>query len=51
MILGTVAAIIQKNIKRLLAYSAIGHMGYALAGWLRVQSQDMKVLLFILVFM
>ncbi|MDC0205469.1 NADH-quinone oxidoreductase subunit NuoN [Pelagibacteraceae bacterium] len=32
MILGGVAAIGQKNIKRLLAYSSIGHMGYALAG-------------------
>ncbi len=32
MILGAVAAIIQKNIKRLLAYSSIGHIGYALAG-------------------
>ncbi|MDA8764401.1 NADH-quinone oxidoreductase subunit NuoN [Candidatus Pelagibacter bacterium] len=32
MILGAVAAISQKNIKRLLAYSSIGHIGYALAG-------------------
>jgi NADH-quinone oxidoreductase subunit N len=32
MILGGVAAIGQKNIKRLLAYSSIGHIGYALAG-------------------
>ena len=32
MILGAVAAIGQKNIKRLLAYSSIGHIGYALAG-------------------
>ncbi len=32
MILGAVAAIVQKNIKRLLAYSSIGHVGYALAG-------------------
>ena len=32
MILGSVAAIGQKNIKRLLAYSSISHMGYALAG-------------------
>jgi len=32
MILGAVAAIVQKNIKRLLAYSSIGHTGYALAG-------------------
>ena len=32
MILGAVAAIAQKNLKRLLAYSSIGHIGYALAG-------------------
>ena len=32
MILGAVAAMAQKNIKRLLAYSSIGHVGYALAG-------------------
>ena len=32
MILGAIAAIGQKNLKRLLAYSSIGHIGYALAG-------------------
>ena len=32
MVLGATAAIGQKNIKRLMAYSSIGHMGYALAG-------------------
>ncbi len=32
MVLGAVAAIGQKNIKRLMAYSSIGHIGYALAG-------------------
>jgi len=32
MILGAVSAIGQKNLKRLIAYSSIGHMGYALAG-------------------
>ena len=32
MILGAVAAIGQQNIKRLLAYSSIGHIGYVLAG-------------------
>tara|TARA_Y100000590_G_scaffold140121_1_gene160667 strand:- start:19493 stop:20905 length:1413 start_codon:yes stop_codon:yes gene_type:complete len=32
MILGAVAAIGQNNIKRLMAYSSIGHMGYVLAG-------------------
>jgi NADH-quinone oxidoreductase subunit N len=32
MILGAVAAIAQTNIKRLMAYSSIGHIGYALIG-------------------
>ncbi len=32
MVLGAFAAIGQSNIKRLMAYSSIGHMGYALAG-------------------
>ena len=32
MLLGSIAAIGQKNLKRLIAYSSIGHMGYVLAG-------------------
>ena len=32
MLLGSFAAIAQTNIKRLMAYSSIGHMGYALIG-------------------
>jgi NADH-quinone oxidoreductase subunit N len=32
MVLGAVAAIAQSNIKRLMAYSSIGHVGYALIG-------------------
>ena len=32
MVLGAFAAIGQRNIKRLMAYSSISHMGYAL-GW------------------
>ena len=32
MVLGAFAAIVQKNIKRLMAYSSIGHIGYALIG-------------------
>ena len=32
VVLGAVAAIGQTNIKRLLAYSSIGHVGYALLG-------------------
>src|SRR5271167_2819259 len=32
MVLGAVAAIAQQNIKRLMAYSSISHVGYALIG-------------------
>ncbi len=32
MALGAFAAMVQTNIKRLMAYSSIGHMGYALVG-------------------
>jgi len=32
MLLGALAAINQRNIKRLMAYSSIGHVGYALVG-------------------
>jgi NADH-quinone oxidoreductase subunit N len=32
MLLGSFAAIGQRNIKRMMAYSSIGHMGYALVG-------------------
>ena len=32
MLFGAIAAIGHKNIKRLIAYSSIGHIGYALAG-------------------
>src|SRR5580658_4660114 len=32
MVLGAFAAIGQRNFKRLMAYSSIGHMGYALVG-------------------
>jgi NADH-quinone oxidoreductase subunit N len=32
MVLGALAAISQTNIKRLMAYSSIGHVGYALMG-------------------
>src|SRR5258708_20665734 len=32
MLLGSFAAIGQRNIKRLMAYSSIGHMGFALIG-------------------
>jgi NADH-quinone oxidoreductase subunit N len=52
MLLGAVAAIRQDNIKRLLAYSAIGNMGYILVG-LAAGSQSglMGVLVYSAVYM
>ncbi|MCE2499445.1 MAG: NADH-quinone oxidoreductase subunit N [Dehalococcoidia bacterium] len=32
MLVGNLVALAQRNLKRLMAYSSIGHMGYALAG-------------------
>jgi len=32
MVLGALGAVAQRNIKRLMAYSSIGHVGYALVG-------------------
>jgi NADH-quinone oxidoreductase subunit N len=34
MVVGNVAAILQDNVKRMLAYSSIAHAGYALVGFL-----------------
>lgn len=39
MVLGSVAAVVQTNIKRLMAYSSIGHIGFALVG-LAAGTQD-----------
>ena len=32
MVLGNVAALVQENVKRMLAYSSVGHAGYVLIG-------------------
>ncbi len=49
MILGNVAAIAQRSVKRLLAYSAIGHAGYALLAILSNTEQGMGSLLYYVV--
>ncbi|MBA4789100.1 MAG: NADH-quinone oxidoreductase subunit NuoN [Rhizobiales bacterium] len=42
MVLGAFAAIGQRNIKRLLAYSSIGHMGFALVGLAAATPQGVR---------
>ena len=53
MVFGAVAAIGQKNLKRLIAYSSIGHVGYALAGLATgsnegIQSSIIYIIIYIL---
>src|SRR5438105_14588936 len=51
MILGNLAAITQDNIKRMLAYSSIGHAGYVLLGILSMNAMGLwGVLLYTLVY-
>ena len=45
MVFASFAAIAQKNIKRLMAYSSIGHVGYALIGLACATSQGVSSLI------
>ena len=52
MVLGAFAAIGQRNIKRLMAYSSIGHMGYALVGLAAgTQAGVQGVIIYMLIYM
>jgi NADH-quinone oxidoreductase subunit N len=52
MLLGALAAIGQSNIKRLMAYSSIGHMGYALIGFAAgTQTGVQGVLIYLVIYM
>ncbi|HLP78330.1 MAG TPA: NADH-quinone oxidoreductase subunit N, partial [Candidatus Paceibacterota bacterium] len=46
MILGNLAAIVQNSVRRLLAYSAIAHAGYALLGILSNSEQGVSSLIY-----
>ncbi len=50
MALGAFGAIGQSNIKRLMAYSSIGHMGYALLGLAAATPMGLRGVLFYLAF-
>jgi NADH-quinone oxidoreductase subunit N len=49
MLVGNVVAIVQTNIKRMLAYSSIAHAGYALIGLVVADAQGMRALMLYLV--
>jgi NADH-quinone oxidoreductase subunit N len=51
MVIGNVGAITQQNVKRMLAYSSIGHAGYALLGIIAVSELGIQgVLLYTVVY-
>lgn len=49
MTLGNLVAIVQNNVKRLLAYSSIAHAGYALMGTVVLSEQGIHATMFYLV--
>ncbi|MEX2312112.1 MAG: NADH-quinone oxidoreductase subunit NuoN [Rhodospirillales bacterium] len=52
MTLGALAAINQRNIKRLMAYSSIGHVGYALVGLAAGTEDGVKgVLIYLVIYL
>jgi NADH-quinone oxidoreductase subunit N len=52
MVLGAFAAIGQNNIKRLLAYSSIGHMGFALVGLASGSQEGVRgVIVYMMIYM
>jgi NADH-quinone oxidoreductase subunit N len=52
MVWGALAGLVQQNIKRLLAYSSIGNMGYALLGVLAASPEGAaSVLLYMMIYM
>jgi NADH-quinone oxidoreductase subunit N len=52
MVLGAFAAIGQRNIKRLMAYSSIGHMGFALIGLAAATSDGVEgVLIYMAIYL
>jgi NADH-quinone oxidoreductase subunit N len=52
MLWGSIAAIVQTNIKRLMAYSSIGHVGYALIGIISNSQEGARgVLYYLLIYL
>jgi NADH-quinone oxidoreductase subunit N len=49
MTLGNMAALSQTNLKRLLAYSSIAHAGYTLMGFVVLNDEGLRAMLFYLV--
>ncbi len=49
MTLGNVCALIQRNVKRMLAYSSIAHAGYILIGFVALNKTSLAAIIFYLI--
>lgn len=49
MVFGNVAALLQNNLKRILAYSSIAHLGYLMVAFLATEERGVPVIAFYLV--
>jgi len=49
MTLGNLAALSQRNVKRLLAYSSIAHAGYMLMGFVVLSNEGLRAMMFYMV--
>ena len=49
MIVGNLSAVAQTNVKRMLAYSSIAHVGYLLMGFVVMTPESMTAVIFYLI--
>jgi NADH-quinone oxidoreductase subunit N len=49
MVVGNLLALLQNNVKRILAYSSIGHLGYILVAFVASSSQGVEAVTFYLI--
>ena len=49
MLVGSVGAIVQKNLKRLIAYSSIAHMGFILVGMVAFSEEGLYAIIYYLI--
>ena len=49
MLVGSIGAIVQKNLKRLIAYSSIAHMGFILVGMVAFSEKGLHAIMYYLI--
>ena len=49
MLVGSIGAIVQKNLKRLIAYSSIAHIGFILVGMVAFSEKGLYAIMYYLI--